>query len=543
MQATPVVRLRKRFYARPNAGQRQTRPPVGLVLGAGAVVLAMLLPLAYLVVRSTDATPAAWAQFLSLRTLIIVANSAALAVATAASSVVIAVPLAWLTTRTDLPGRRLWGVAVVMPLVIPSYVGAFVVLALLGPKGMVQGWLAPLGVERLPEIYGFVGAWLTLTLFSYPYVLLTVRAAWRRLDASLAEAARSLGHTPWSVFWRVTLPSLRPAMAAGGLLVALYALSDFGAVSLMRYNAFTQAIYAQYRSSFDRSLAALLATMLVLATLVLLWLERHAQGRSRAYRVNAGTIRPLPRARLGRWRWPALIALVAFLSLALGAPLAVMVAWLVRGLMAGTQLQPLGQAALNTVYAAGLAMVVTTLAALPIAILATRHDRPLARLLERASHLGNGLPGIAIALALVFFGANYVPFLYQTVALMIFAYVVRFLPQAVGAGRTSLGQINPRLEEAARSLGLSPWRTWLRVTLPLARPGLLAGATLVFLTAVKELPVTLMLSPTGFKTLATEIWSATAEAFFARAAAPALLLVAVSSLSVLVILAQDRDHA
>jgi iron(III) transport system permease protein len=501
-----------------------------------------LLPLVYLLVRAAGASPRAWDLLVQPRTLAIAANSLALTMAVTAASILLAVPLAWLLVRTDLPGRRLWTVALVLPLVIPSYVGAFTLLAMLGPKGMLQGLLAPMGVQRLPEMYGFPGAWLALTLFSYPYVLLTVAASLRRMDASLEEAAASLGYTPWRTLGRVTIPLLRPAIAAGGLLVALYTLSDFGAVSLLRFNAFTQAIYTQYRASFDRSFAALLALQLVLLTLALLWAEHRARGRGQISRAS-GTGGRSPRiVRLGRWRWIALGFAGAVVVFALVLPVAVMVDWLLAGLRNGETWRPLWRATLNSLGAAGLAAAVTVLAALPIAVLVVRYPGRLTRWLERGSTIGYGLPGVVIGLSLVFFGARYVPALYQTLPLLVFAYAVRFLPQALGSTRGSLLQVNPRLREAARGLGLSPAQTWLRVTLPLVRPGLLAGAALVFLTTIKELPVTLMLAPTGFTTLATEIWSATAEAFYARAALPALLLVAVSSLSIGLLLSQDRDH-
>ncbi len=179
-------------------------------------------------------------------------------------------------------------------------------------------------------------------------------------------------------------------------------------------------------------------------------------------------------------------------------------------------------------------------AALPVAILAVRYSGRLSSLLERATYIGFALPGIVIALALVFFGANYATPLYQTLGLLIFAYVILFLPQAVGATRSRLLQISPRLEEAARSLGSTPLQTLTKITLPLVRPGILAGAALVFLTTMKELPATLLLSPIGFKTLATSIWSATSEAFFARAAVPALLLILVSSVPMAFLVIRER---
>lgn len=521
----------------------QRPAPRGLIVASAVVVGLVLLPLIYLLLRAAAAPPATWQQLFQPRTLLIMANSAVLTAAVTASSIALAVPLAWLLVRTDLPGRRAWTVLLILPLVVPSYVGAFALLAMFGPRGILQGWLAPLGIERLPEIYGLPGAWLALTLFTYPYILLTVRAGWRRMDASLEEAGRSLGHGPWSTFRRVTLPHLRPSIAAGGLLVALYTLSDFGAVSLLRANVFTQAIYTQYRSSFDRSYAALLSLVLVAATLAVLWAEQRARGRARTSRAHGSSSRPLKIVALGRWRWPALVCAGVVALLALVLPVGVMLDWLMLGVQRGETWPGLGRAILNSLHAAGLAALVTVLAGLPIAVLAARHHTPLARRLERASYIGFGLPGVVVGLSLVYFGANYAPWLYQTLALLVFAYAVRFLPEAMGAARGSLLQVSPRLEEAARGLGLSPLRVWLRVTLPLARPGILAGAALVFLTVIKELPLTLMLAPTGFATLATQIWSATAEAFYARAALPALLLLAVSSLSVAIIISQDRDHA
>ena len=200
-------------------------PPVSLLIPAGLVALAMVLPLAYLVIRSAGASSEAWELLFRLRTAQILGRSALLVAVVTGTSVALAVPLAWLTARTDLPFRRLWAVLTAMPLVVPSYVGAFLAVSALGPKGLLQQLLAPIGVDRLPEIYGLPGAAITLTLLSYPYILLTVRAGLRNMDPSLDEAARTLGHGPWSAVLRLTLPQLRPSIAAGSLLVALYTLS------------------------------------------------------------------------------------------------------------------------------------------------------------------------------------------------------------------------------------------------------------------------------------------------------------------------------
>ncbi|MBI4320551.1 MAG: iron ABC transporter permease [Chloroflexi bacterium] len=524
-----------------NTGVRRRAPqvptaPLLIWLLAGLVVLVMLLPVAYLILRAIGAGAETWQLLLRTRTLEVLLRTAGLALLVTSSSAAISIPLAWLTVRTDLPFRKLWSVLAILPLVIPTYVGGFVLVASLGPKGMFQQLLSGLGVERLPEIYGFPGAVLALTLFSYPYLLLSVRAGLQSLDPAVEEASRSLGHRPWSTFWRVTLPQLRPALASGSLLVALYTLSDFGAVSLLQFDSFTRAIYLQYQGSFDRTMAALLALLLVAFTGLILLVEARTRGRARYHRSSAGSIRPAAILRLGRWRWPSLVFCGLVVLLALILPVFVLVYWLLQGLAQGIQPEVVWNAALNSTYSSGLAALVTVVAALPVAILAVRYPGKVSGWLERATYAGFALPGIVIALALVFFGANYATPLYQTLALLLLAYTVRFLPQAVGATRTSLLQVSPRLEEAGRGLGRTHPVVLATITLPLVRPGILAGLAMVFLTTMKELPATLLLSPIGFKTLATTIWSATSGAFFAAAAAPALLLVLVSGLSIVLLI-------
>ena len=259
--ATPVA-LRETIQ-----GGRRTYqsagPPLPLLLTSCVVAIGILLPLAYLIMRAAGAGDEIWRLLLRPRSAVILFNSVALASTVTLSTIAIAVPLAWLVVRSDLPLRRLWTSLLVVPLAVPSYVGGFVLIGALGPRGMLQRLLAPLGVERLPEIYGFPGAWLALTLFTYPYVFLVVRAALGGMDRTLEEASRSLGQSGWTTFWQITFPQLRPAMAAGGLLVALYTLSDFGAVSLLRFDSFTRVIYVHYQGSFDRHLAAGLALVLV----------------------------------------------------------------------------------------------------------------------------------------------------------------------------------------------------------------------------------------------------------------------------------------
>ncbi len=514
------------------ATRRPATAATGAVVAAAvAVSVGSLVPAGYLVVRGSEAGLARMLEVASEgRTLALLVRSGLLALAVTAASVAISVPVAWLTARTDLPWRRAWVVLTALPLAIPTYVGGYAFVAALGPRGIAQGWLEPLGVERLPSIYGFPGAFLALTLFSYPYVLLTVRAALRRLDPSLEEASRSLGRGRLATFVHVTLPQLRPAIVAGSLLVALYALHDFGAVSLLRFDSFTRVIYTQYRGSLDRSAAAVLGLVLMAVTLALVTAELRTRGSSAYHRLHGGGARSAPPVGLGRWRWPAAAACGLLVAAALLVPLGVIAYWLVRGTTSADPLRLTLDLVGNSLQASALGAVVSLAAAWPVAVLSVRRPGLLASVVERATYVGYALPGIVVALSLVFFGARVAPAIYQTRTLLVFAYVVLFLPQAVGALRASLLQVPPSLEEASRLLGVHPFGTARRVVLPLVRPGALAGLALVFLTCMKELPATLLLAPTGYQTLATQVWGATSEAFFSRAAAPALALVALSAI-------------
>lgn len=521
--------------------QRSLSATTVVRLLATVVALAMLLPAFYLLVRVSGDWGAAWNTITSPRAFDALRRTIVLATTVALGTVALAVPIAWLTTRTDLPFARAWFVLLSLPLAIPSYVSAMTLVLFLGPRGILQGWLEPLGVDRLPEIYGFWGAWLALTFFTYPYVLLPVRAALLSLDRSFEEAARSLGGSPIVSFFRVVLPQLRPAIVAGALLVALYTLSDFGAVSLMDFGSLSRQVYVQYRGTFDRDAAAALGLLLVMVAVVVVTLEALTRTRAR-YHSLAQPRRPR-KVQLGRWKWPAMAFLCAVFTIAIAIPLGVLAYQVSVGLSHGESLQTLRSPMLNSAWAALLAAVATVLAALPIAYIAARRPGPYASLLERLAYSGYALPGIVIGLALVFFGANYAPWAYQTLPLLVFAFMVRFLPEALGPSRASFLRINPRTEEAGRSLGRSSVYVFFRVTLPQLLPGLSAAGALVFLTAIKELPVTLLLSPIGFDTLAVQVWSLSSEAYFTRASYAASVLVITSAIPMFIMAMRERTQA
>ena len=531
-------------------GRKTHQPPLFLVGAASLTAVAIALPLTYLVIRTAGVGKEQLFSLVSRpRTLAVLLNSVGLAVASTLFSAAIAVPLAFLTLRTDLPWRRFWLIATTLPLAIPDYVGGFALIAAFGPKGsLLQLWLEPLGVQELPEIYGWTGAILGLTLFSYPYLLLSVQAGWQGIDPGIEEVARSLGYSQRETFFRIILPALRPSIVAGGLLVALNALQDFGTTSVMRFDTLTRAIFLQYRYTFDRNQAAALALMLVSLVLLLLWLEYKAQSRATYYSRAAKSYRLPALVHLGVWKVPAILFCFAVTSLGLVLPIGVTLFWLVRGLTATgvneiVSLAKLMQLAGHSMVAAGLAAIISTLCALPVAILAVRFPSRITTVIERTSYIGFGLPGIVVALSLVFWGANYLPWLYQTLPMLVFAYLVLFVSQSVGTVRSSLLQVNPQLEESARSLGRTPWQSFREITLPLLSPGVLGGAALVFLTAIKELPATLLLAPIGFNTLATHIWKATESVSYSDAAVGALVMLVISMSSTLLVLAQSRGKA
>ncbi|MBV0922983.1 iron ABC transporter permease [Halomicroarcula limicola] len=510
----------------------------GLTLLAGAIAAAVVLPLGWLVVDAFGLGSRALELLVAGQTIRVLLRSVALVGVVTAASVLIGVPLAVLTVQGDLPFSRFWTVVVALPLAVPSYLGAFAAVSAFGPRGQLANILAPLGIEQVPTVYGFVGASVVLTLYTYPYVFLTTRASLLSLDASLVEAARTLNAGRWEAFRRVTLPQILPGIAAGALLVALYTLSDFGTPNIMRVEVFTQFIYARY-NGFMRDYAALLSLQLFAVTAVILAIEsRVGADDSGAY--ASGGDRGAFDLDLGLWRYPAAILPAAVGLVAILLPVGIFGVWFLRsgpGYATGSMAFSWSYG-WNSVYVALLAAGGSVLVALPIALRSAASSSRLASLADRAPYVGYATPGIVLAIALVSFSLDVLPALYRTIPLLVFAYVVRFMPQAIGSIRTSALQVDSRFVEAARVLGRSPLGAFRSVTLPLVLPGIATGAALVFLTTMKELPATLILRPLRFDTLVTYIWRVQEAGLYGAAAVPALVLVVVSGLSMAVILAQ-----
>lgn len=453
------------------------------------------------------------------------------------ASMVLGTALAWVTVRLDVPGRRLWSVLAPLPLVFPSFVGATALIGLLARGGLAEGILSPLGAGDLPQLRGFWAAWLVLTLFTYPYVYLPTRARLRHLDPAYEEAARVLGRRPASVFTTVTLPAVLPATSAGGMLVFLYVLSDFGAVDLLRYETLTRSVYAN--RLFDRATSVSHGLLLGAVALGVVAAERFLVRRRRDRFPSTSDRHPAV-ASLGRLRWAVAAAVAGFLLVALVAPLATLGYWAGRGIanpdrrtgVAALDGAGLAESALSTVAVSALAAVTTVLVMLPLSWLLVHRPAPTTHVTNIVVTAGFALPGVVVALALVFWALQ-VPFaerVYQTLPLLLAGYVLLFGAQAAGAGRVAVGAVPERLSESARMLGARRWRRLRTVELPLMAPGLLAAGGLVFLSVMKELPLTLLLRPTGLSMLSADIWNSTESVYLAQAGVESLILVGAAGL-------------
>ncbi len=445
-------------------------------------------------------------------------NTVLLLVLGVPATIVLGVGGAWLVERTDLPGRRFFAVVLVAPLAIPAFVSSY-------------GW-----ASAIPSIHGLGGGLLVATLAYYPLVYLPALATIRGLDPALEESARSLGLGSWSVFARVVLPQLRLAVLGGGLIVALHLLAEYGAFAFIRFDTFTTAIVVAYQSTFAGSSAAALGVVLASLCLVLLVIEAAARGRARYARVGSGSPHPAPLVRLGRTTPVALAALTVLGIAATIVPLSSVLRWLAASDAAAFAEIP--AAVVQTVLLAVGGAIGAIVVALPVAWLSARYPGRTSRVLEAPYYVASSLPAIIVALALVTVTLRLVPPLYQTVVTVMAAYVVIFLPRALVSLRAGIAQVPESLEEAARSLGSSPVAARLRITGPLLAPAIAAGAVLVALGAANELTATLLLAPTGTRTLATQFWSAASAIDYAGAAPYALLLILLSIPAVVLMFTQ-----
>jgi iron(III) transport system permease protein len=472
--------------------------------------LTSIAPLAYLFdIASDRGLDFVWDEIWQQRTIELVVRSLFLAASVSIASVLISVPAAWLVTRGDIPFRSGWRVLLALPLAIPSYLAAF-------------AW-----ISWRPSMAGFTGAFVVLTLVTYPYVFLPVCAALSRLNPAIEEIAVIHGRGRSLQLILLAARQVRGSIATGALLVALYVLSDFGAVATMRYDAFTWVIYSSYRSGFNPSRAAILAIVLVLIALVLLFGEKILRGQNESH-LSARSVDANPRHRVSI-KPVAIAYLSTIIIFALAFPIWRVVTWVYR-YGSEDSMADIATALWHSVFFSGLAALATIQLALPIGILAGRYPSRSTTLLEQSTYVTHALPGIVIAISMVFLGVRLLEPIYLRTPLLVIAYVALFLPVAVGSIRSAAEQIPDSLDEVSRSLKLIQWAIVRRVTLPLLAPGLLSAGALVMLAGMKELPATMLLRPTGSETLATRLWTYTSVSDYAGAGPYALAIIVFVSI-------------
>jgi iron(III) transport system permease protein len=489
------------------SARRGRRRPV-LTLFAAVIGIILLLPLVAVLV---DVQQSGWSEVASVlfraRSAQLLINTLALPLIVTPLAAVIGTAAAWYTECTRLPGRRIWTVLLVLPVAMPDFIVGYA-------WHTIDPTASPLGA-----------AVLVMTLSSYPLVYLPVAAALRRSDPALEEASRSLGLSSTRTFFRVVLPALRPAILGGCLIIALVLVSEYGAFEIVRFQTFTTEVFTEFQ--VNPGAAGALSLPLILIGVLLVTGESlvsvpRASGRTGMHRR---TLVELHRGAIG-----VTAAFTALVALAVVVPVATLVFWLQSSQHTTLPAQStVLQATLTTCeYCAGGAILAVVLA-LPIAFLSARRSRGLPAVIERSTYLTLALPGVVIALSLIFISLRIAFGIYETSWLVMIGYAVLTFPLALSCMKSSIRQAPEQLTAIGRSLGRSAPYVFLRVTLPLIAPGIVAGFCLVFLTASTELTATLVLQPPDAMTLTTQFWAFQSESAFGAAAPYGLVIILLST--------------
>jgi iron(III) transport system permease protein len=500
--------------------------PIGLVAACALVAIVVALPILVTIVQALQggvAAAAAAIKAAAARPLLI--NSWLVTLIAAPMIAVIGVACAWFVERTAVPGRRVWMMLLVAPITMPLFVTSY-------------AW-ATVG----SAFQGILGAAGIISFSYYPIVFLLVAASLRGMDPALEESARSLGLGAWRTFFRVVLPQLRPALLGGVLLVVLDTLVEFDAFVALKFQTFSTNVWAQYQLSFSASGAAALSFFSIMACTVLLIGESRLRGGANYTRVSHGARRAQVPGRLGRATPLVLAGLALVAVIGLGIPLGVVAHWFTQTTHAGRVnaaegIRFLAPATLTSVELGAGAALLALMLALPVALLAVRHRGWIATAIERSTYLSFALPDLVAAIALAYAASHYARSVYGSFFLLMFADAILFVPFAVVAIRATLGQIEPVLEDSARSLGAGAAGTLWRVTLPLARPGLAAAGVLVFAFVLGDLSTAQVLLPPSLFTLGTAFDGYSSTVAFAAAAPFAAVLVALSMLATYVVMSR-----
>ena len=456
-------------------------------------------------------------------------------------AILISLPLAFLNVRSNLPFAKHLTSISVLPIALPSYVMATTQIELWGPRGLVYEFLNKIfGVDKIPSFYGLSGSVFVLSLITYPYIYIGLCAMFRRFDYQMIDASKTLGSSNFQTFRKIIFPLVKPTVASGSLLVALYVLSDFGAISLLRFNTFTTAIFNRMYTSIGNYGVLEISTLAIFFCFFILFLESRTRNNARHF-SNSSNIK-IKKADLGFWRW--ILFPIVLMPPVLGflLPVSVLIYWLIQGILNDNSFTNIISSTINTISISLLSSLIITIFSIPIILVIRKKIKFLSAIIEKSCYIGLSLPGIVVGMSLVFFSINYFDMIYQTYIILVLAYLISFLPAVITPIRSTLTQIDPKLEEASYTLGKGKISTFYNIIVKLSTPGFIYGAILVFILCLKELPATLILSPVGFRTLSTSIWASASEAFFMDTAAASLILVIIAGIPSYLFMSNDLSR-
>ncbi|HUN08621.1 MAG TPA: iron ABC transporter permease [Aggregatilineales bacterium] len=528
--------------SRPRSNRRYTALILPVVIAA-LVAVPLLLLLGELLTPSVEVWEQLWATTLPR----MIGNTLFLLVAVGLGTSTIGVSLAWLVTAYDFPLRRIFDRALLLPLAVPSFVMGFVFMATFDYAGPVQtAWREWFGRGApFPDIRSGPGAALVLTLVLYPYVYLLARAAFREQGATTFEAARMMGCSRREAFFRLVLPMARPSIVAGATLAMMEAMTDFATVRFFSFPTLSEGVVRVWEGRMDRAAATELASLLLFFALALILLERLGRRGARYDQQGGRGRRPLRVTLTGVYRWGAVLACGIVLGLAFVLPVGQLIAWTlaeIDGHIPGTWELVYGQYILTTVGLAAGAAIITVILSLVLAQGARMAQGRASRVVVKLATLGYAMPGAVVAAGVLLslsaidriLGLGLI--LTGSLVGLLYAYVVRFMAVSYNSVESSLVKVKPSMEQAARIMGAGPLKILRRVHAPLVTQGLAAGAILVFVDVMKELPATMLLRPFGMDTLGIWSYMLASEAFYQAAALPALTILAAGLIPVLILM-------
>ena len=531
------------------------------LLIATLITLSVLIPIAVLATELFKFDLALWQHMWENTLPTALVNTLWMIAGVGAGTIIIGTGTAWLVTAYDFPGRAWFDQLLLLPLAVPTFVMGFVFIGLMEPNGLVHTqWQAIFGADAwFPRLHSRFGVIMVMTLVLYPYVYILSRAAFREQAATTFEAARVMGYNRVQTFFKLVLPLARPSIAAGTLLAVMEAMTDYGAVQFFDYPTLSQQVVVLWNREYDWGSATQLAVMLLIVALTVIYLERALRGRAKYYQQGSARGRRMQRVPMQGWhKWAATGGLTTLLSLGFFIPVAQLIIW-VREEISSPQTgdawkEVYGEHIINSVQFAGVAAFVVTLFAVLVAygVRAGNGASRIPRMLSRMVTLGYAMPGAVIAIGVIAvvnpIDADISDFaeslgrtdpsylLTGTMIAITYAYVVRFMAVGFNSVESSMEKVKPSMEQAARTLGAGSARVLWRIHMPLISTGMAAGAVLVFVDVMKELPITLLLRPFGVDSLAIWAYIMASDDFWTSAAIPSLTIVVVGLIPVFILM-------